>query len=147
MRRPTIFPLFWSHAEGFNYDLYHRLEAEAEYFQMQTFHKWLKEQKYLKAVHIVTRTEFQELDSLNYADSQTSADTSESLQIIPLPKTRSVYICPRKIYCHRGSPSSCGRDCRRAQGGMPDQYVQETYFEVLKISKEVVFHKEGCEMD
>lgn len=32
MRRPSKFPLFWSNDRGFDYDLYQRLQTEAEYF-------------------------------------------------------------------------------------------------------------------
>jgi hypothetical protein len=42
MRRPEVFPLFYNHAAGFDYDLYNRLEAEAEYFQIDALYEWIK---------------------------------------------------------------------------------------------------------
>jgi hypothetical protein len=42
MRRPEVFPLFYNHAAGFDYDLYNRLEAEAGYFQIDALYKWIK---------------------------------------------------------------------------------------------------------
>jgi hypothetical protein len=43
MRRPEVFPLFYSMTNGFDYDLYNRLEAEALYFQMDTLYTWIKD--------------------------------------------------------------------------------------------------------
>jgi hypothetical protein len=42
MRRPSVFPLFYDTAKGFDYDLYNRLEAEAEYFQVDALRDWIK---------------------------------------------------------------------------------------------------------
>ena len=38
MRRPEVFPLFYAKTDGFNYNLYNRLEAKANYFQIDTLH-------------------------------------------------------------------------------------------------------------
>ncbi|CAN9214022.1 unnamed protein product [Alternaria alternata] len=43
MRRPEVFPLFYSKMNGFDYDLYNRLQAEALYFQMDTLYEWIKD--------------------------------------------------------------------------------------------------------
>ena len=43
MRRPNLFPLFYTVASGFDFDLYNRLEAEAEYFQLDALHAWIKQ--------------------------------------------------------------------------------------------------------
>ncbi|KAF9694630.1 hypothetical protein EKO04_007608 [Ascochyta lentis] len=50
MRRPNIFPLFWTKSNGFDYNLYHRLQAEAQYFQIDALHQWIKDKRYLKAI-------------------------------------------------------------------------------------------------
>ncbi|CAN9105220.1 unnamed protein product [Alternaria alternata] len=39
MRRPEVFPLFYSKMNGFDYDLYNRLQAEALYFQTDTLYE------------------------------------------------------------------------------------------------------------
>lgn len=36
-----MFPLFYDNANGYDFDLYNKLEAEAEYFQVNTFYEWL----------------------------------------------------------------------------------------------------------
>lgn len=38
MRRPSVFPLFSTKDQSFNFDLYQRLQAEAQYFQIDTLH-------------------------------------------------------------------------------------------------------------
>ena len=42
MRRPEVLPLFYDAAKGFDYDLYNRLEAESQYFQINVLHEWIK---------------------------------------------------------------------------------------------------------
>jgi len=42
MRRPEVFPLFYSVMNGFDYDLYNRLQAEALYFQMKKLYEWIE---------------------------------------------------------------------------------------------------------
>ncbi|CAG5162631.1 uncharacterized protein ALTATR162_LOCUS6256 [Alternaria atra] len=54
MRRPEVFPLFYSKMNGFDYDLYNRLQAEALYFQIDALHEWIKDKKYLTAIKVQT---------------------------------------------------------------------------------------------
>lgn len=42
MRRPEVLPLFYDAAKGFDYDLYNRLVAESQYFQIDALHEWIK---------------------------------------------------------------------------------------------------------
>lgn len=53
MRRPSKFPLFWTKETGFDYALYNRLEAEADYFLLHGLRDWLREKRYLDAVKTV----------------------------------------------------------------------------------------------
>jgi hypothetical protein len=43
MRRPEVFPVFYSKMNGFDYDLYNHLQAEALYFQVLTLYEWIKD--------------------------------------------------------------------------------------------------------
>jgi hypothetical protein len=54
MRRPTIFPLFWSKSEGFDYALYHRVQTEANVFKVDALQDWIRDKKYLDAIHMHT---------------------------------------------------------------------------------------------
>jgi hypothetical protein len=56
MRRPSRFPLYWTKKDGFDYALYCRVEAEADYFMLEGLRDWIKQQKYLKVVATVSRT-------------------------------------------------------------------------------------------
>ncbi|KAI4669230.1 uncharacterized protein J4E79_001273 [Alternaria viburni] len=42
MRRPEVFPLFYSVMNGFDYDLYNHLQAEALYFQIKKLYEWIE---------------------------------------------------------------------------------------------------------
>jgi hypothetical protein len=41
MRRPGLFPFFWSRASSFDYDLYNRLGHEARFFQVDELSDWI----------------------------------------------------------------------------------------------------------
>jgi len=56
MRRPAVFPLFYSNPGGFNYDMYNRLEAEAEYFRIEALYTWIKDKKYEGAIFVHTHS-------------------------------------------------------------------------------------------
>jgi hypothetical protein len=53
MRRPSKFPLFWTKETGFDYALYNRLEAEADYFLLHDLRDWIRKKRYLDAVRTV----------------------------------------------------------------------------------------------
>jgi hypothetical protein len=143
MRRPEIFPLFYTKANGFDYDLYNRLEAEAEYFQMDDLREWIQDKKYLKAVVTVIRSPmFDDLDELR--TDTINANETEDRETTP--RTRRVYICPRDIAAHRGRPKKCGVACNRARGSNRDRYMDEDYVEVVSVRKEVKFRREVCRL-
>ncbi|KAF1833006.1 hypothetical protein BDW02DRAFT_580790 [Decorospora gaudefroyi] len=127
MRRPNVFPLFYDAAKGFDYDLYHRLQAEADYFQMDALCNWIKEKKYLGAISIKTYTP--NIRSMTEISAQLRlANISEDLHFVP--QTRKVYICPRAIPVHRDRQDLCGMACRKKQGDHPVEYEKEKYVEV-----------------
>jgi hypothetical protein len=53
MRRPSKFPLFWTKETSFDYALYNKLEAEADYFLLHDLRDWLRKKRYLDAVKTV----------------------------------------------------------------------------------------------
>jgi hypothetical protein len=57
MRRPSKFPLYWTRQDGFNYVLYSKVEAEADFFMLEGLRDWIKKQKYLEAVQVFQRRE------------------------------------------------------------------------------------------
>jgi hypothetical protein len=53
MRRPSKFPLFWTKETSFDYALYSKLEAEADYFLLHDLRDWLRKKRYLDAVKTI----------------------------------------------------------------------------------------------
>lgn len=53
MRRPSKHPLYWTKETGFDYALYNKLEAEADYFLLHDLRDWIRKKRYLDAVKTV----------------------------------------------------------------------------------------------
>ncbi|KAI4937689.1 hypothetical protein J4E85_000124 [Alternaria conjuncta] len=53
MRRPSRFPLYWTKKDGFDYALYSRVEAEADYFLLEGLRDWIQQRRYLGAVSVI----------------------------------------------------------------------------------------------
>jgi hypothetical protein len=134
MCRPEVFPLLYSKTDGSDYDLYNPLGAEAEYFQIENFHEWIKDKKYLQA--IVTHIYAAETCSPNKAFPDTlPINQTEDQRYIS--RTRKVYLCPRQIYVYRGDPNRCGAACRKARGDDEVQFEEQPYTMVIRMKKEV----------
>jgi hypothetical protein len=56
MRRPSKFPLFWTKEKGFDYAFYNNLEAEADYLLLHDLRDWIRQKRYIDAVHITFET-------------------------------------------------------------------------------------------
>ncbi|KAJ4368384.1 hypothetical protein N0V83_006741 [Neocucurbitaria cava] len=144
MRRPAVFPLFYNSATGFDYDLYNRLEKEAEYFQIGVLHTWIKEKKYLQAVKVHTGNP--RIRDLNMVHPiMLPANRSDTWYVIQ--HTRKVYLCPRQIAIHRGHPDMCGAACHRAQAMNEVVYEDEPFFQVVSVEKEIMFDERVCMVD
>jgi hypothetical protein len=52
IRRPAQFPLYWPREDGFDYVLYSKLEAEADYFMLESLRDWIQAERYLGAVMV-----------------------------------------------------------------------------------------------
>ncbi|KAH7069082.1 hypothetical protein BKA63DRAFT_536332 [Paraphoma chrysanthemicola] len=144
MRRPEVFPLFYTKDRGFDYDLYNRLEAEVEYFQIDDLRDWIKEKRYEKAIMVHTSIAMaKEVDEV--VPKRQSVNVEENWHVIP--RVRKVYVCPRGIVVHRGDPDRCGQACRKARGDDEIEYDEETYEEVVIVRKEVEFVAGACKVE
>jgi hypothetical protein len=143
MRRPEVFPLFYTKANGFDYDLYNRLEAEAEYFQMHELHEWIEAKKYLGAVvTVVGNPIFEYIEDVSSGTLRAEETEERHFETY----TKRVYICPRRIQVHRGRRNKCGVACDRERGPGGDVYEDEECTEVTRVRKEVKFVKEVCRL-
>jgi hypothetical protein len=50
MRRPSNFPLLWTKEKGFDYVLYNKLEAEADFFLLHDLRDWIRQERYKDAI-------------------------------------------------------------------------------------------------
>ena len=143
MRRSTNFPLFWTKDQGFDYSLYQRLQAEAEYFQMDSLYNWIKDKRYLEAITIRTyKPEKRDLKDITH--ERINGNMSEDWSYIP--RVHKTYVCPREIRCHYGNRDACGRACREYQGDADTDYDEEEYVEVVSVRREIVFDEKACQM-
>ena len=143
MRRPSNFPLFWSKHGGFDYDLYQRLQAEAEYFQVDALYQWLKDKKYKSAVTIYVHAP-KVVEATCVPGAFLDGSQSENRHFVK--KTRQWYVCPRAIPGHRGAPGRCGKACQRFQGDDEDKYEAEDYTEMITVREEIIFNQSACEV-
>ncbi|KAL5117893.1 hypothetical protein ACEQ8H_004211 [Pleosporales sp. CAS-2024a] len=141
MRRPEVFPLFYTQTHGFDYDLYNRLQAEAAYFQVHELHEWIHNREYDKAVkvHVSAPVAAQVDDMVEHIMS-----ANQSIESYAVSHATKVYLCPRGIFVHRGNPSRCGAACLRAKGDNEDKYDDENYVGMVSIKKDLLFHPLAC---
>jgi hypothetical protein len=139
MRRTKVFPLFYDAAKGFDYDLYNKLELEAEYFQIDTLQEWIKNQSYTHAIK--TKIGSAAVHNIRSA-MQLESIRSPEMHITPC--TKKVYLCPRQIAAHRGRADLCGAACHKRQAENDVVYEDDPYWQVLSFEKEVVFDEKAC---
>ncbi|KAL1798639.1 hypothetical protein ACET3X_002676 [Alternaria dauci] len=149
MRRPEVFPLFYSKMNGFDYDLYNRLQAEALYFQMDTLYNWIKFEGYLAAIKVkASKMDVRRIGNRNMVTVPSEALPVNIIQDLHvIPRTRKIYLCPRQIIVHKGRPELCGAACHKSQGEREVQYEVEESLEVVTVEKEIVFDGNVCRVD
>ena len=142
MRRPGIFPLFWSKTSGFDYGMYQRLGHEARFFQIDELGDWIERQGYLDGIAV--QVDLPQEQSISQATPKTIKGNEEISHNFFL-KTRRVYICPRGIFVHRGDPDRCGAGCRKTQAGTEVEYEQEYYVDFIPTTKSFQFNQKAYE--
>ncbi|KAK4119371.1 hypothetical protein N657DRAFT_626804 [Parathielavia appendiculata] len=140
--RRGIFPLFFDVVKGHDYHLYVSLLEEARYFQITRLENWLERKRYLDAVQVAHTADQYHDDYSSWA--YLKVPSGVTVEHYPQWAIRKVYICPRGIPGHRGSPMSCGRRCAAAQGDNDDIYEEEPYLKMLVLKKTVTFRPEVC---
>ena len=113
---------------------------EARYFQVESLEKWIRDKTYLKAIKSTHRAS--EVDRIQ--DVSRSFSSELDVEYHTSWKTEKIYICPRRIFVHRGNPEACGRQCKQAQGTAEPEYEEELTVKALAIEKETTFNFEIC---
>ncbi|KAG5913352.1 hypothetical protein E4U53_004901 [Claviceps sorghi] len=140
--RHGVFPLFYDQARGHDLGLYVALLGEAKYFGISPLQKWLEDKTYREAVRVQQSIKTIDEWDPGHMPMTTKSDTSE--EIIPTWCTRKVYVCPRGIHVHRGDPSRCGIQCRKARGDAEPEYDEERVLRVVIVEKKTVLRPELC---
>ncbi|KAI9778590.1 MAG: hypothetical protein M1839_007983 [Geoglossum umbratile] len=138
--RRGVLPVFYDNAKGHDHALYLALLEEAKYFQIPRLEKWLGNKTYLKAVKFFHTAV--EVDGADELGEVITADVE--IEYHPARAVEKVYVCPRGIPGHRGSPSSCGKACRNTKGDAEDKYEDEDVLRVVIIRKRTVFDEQIC---
>ena len=114
MRRPSKFPLFWSKETSFDYALYNKLEAEAEYSLLYDLRNWLRQKRYLDAIKIVVEVKALSEQQLDGDQNQTRYEAEIEVQSVfgsYLGEKR--YRSPCEIHTENTEPV---RGCRSCEG-------------------------------
>ncbi|KAG5974847.1 hypothetical protein E4U55_007996 [Claviceps digitariae] len=138
--RHSIFPLFYDQARGHDLGLYVGLLGEATYFGIERLQKWLEDKEYLKAVRM--ECSMRVID--DWDKDIVIAESDTVVELHPRWDTKKVYLCPRRIYVHRGDPLRCGRQCQNAKGDDDTDYEDEPVFKVAVMKKKTVLRADVC---
>jgi hypothetical protein len=129
MRRPSHFPLFWTKEKGFDYVLYNKLEAEADFFLLHSLRNWVRQERYKDAVKTVVEvTKIQEPPCSSQSMQWTEVDGMQFF--LDSFKGEKTYRCPRDIHgprawdCGIGDGKCAELDrLHGAQYNNPEKYV------------------------
>ncbi|KAF1950158.1 hypothetical protein CC80DRAFT_554618 [Byssothecium circinans] len=143
MRRPSVFPFFYDKGKGFDYDLYNKLEEEANYFGIDALAEWIEKKKYLGALKIHAGSPIVcEIGDFRGLDNNVHEEDVRRY----ITGTRPVYVCPRGIPVHKGDPARCGQACAKARGGAEYEYENEEYMQVVSFSRTEKFVESVCRL-
>ncbi|KAF2273210.1 uncharacterized protein EI97DRAFT_496147 [Westerdykella ornata] len=138
--RRGVLPIFYDKAKGHDYGMYLALLEEAKYLDITRLVDWLEKKQYLHAIK--TKVSSKEVEGTDQLCA--TRESNVDLRWHPTWVTRKVYICPRRIYAHRGDARACGRYCRKAQGDADDIYEDELVLRALVTEKQVIFDGNAC---
>jgi hypothetical protein len=142
MRRPSRFPLFWTKEAGFNYALYNKLEAEADYFLLHDLRDWIRQKRYLQAIQVTIETkalnEYQLYDGRN---SQISGPDVEIQSFFGCYSGERRYCCPLGI--HSDDTKRCSGQCDETTKAHGPHFHDSTK-KLTMIIKTTTFVEEIC---
>ena len=138
--RSGILPVFYSKDKGHDYELYAAVLVQAKCFKIKKLEAWIEGKRYLDAVKVERQVRV--LDSAGVGDGTIGAETE--VKCFPQWAKEKVFVCPRRIDAHRGTPGACGRQCDNAQGDKPDKYEDEEILRMLEVRETVIFDLKVC---
>jgi BTB/POZ domain-containing protein KCTD9 len=146
--RRGVFPLCFDLARGHDHALYDALLQESRYFGIIRLQAYLAERRYLKIVEvrrqILLAADPLDNPQVELLDQACQPGTSFNFQVSWTKK--KVFVCPRRIPCHRGNPQRCGRRCHVAQPENGHQYAEVMYPRVTMVKERVIIRSELAEV-
>jgi hypothetical protein len=97
MRRPSHFPLFWTKEKGFDYVLYNRLEAGADFFLLHDLRDWVRQERYKDAVKTVVEVR-KTPEPPSSSQSMQWTEVDDMQLYFDSFKGEKMYRCPRDMH-------------------------------------------------
>jgi hypothetical protein len=142
--RHALPPFFWDKTNGFNYELYDKVQAQADYLGVHELRDYIKEQNYLQRIQWERESPKVET-ALSVLMSRTVDDANVDVKREVVTMTRKWHVCPRRLAVHRvpaTEPRKCGKDCWKHLGET-DWEMEEERFVVVVTMKERLIFKSG----
>lgn len=135
--RTKVYPFFYNQSNGYDYAKYQLLLAEAKYFQVSKLESFIDTRAYLKVIKI--ERSVRSLDQTDCEEGLKTSGPDTKVDYVPTWDTEKVYVCPRGITIHRGSPQRCGRQCLNARGDGEAVYEDEGVLKLVEFQSQVLF--------
>ena len=126
--RSEIYPIFHDIEKGHDHVQYHRLLAEAKYFQIHKLVNWLEGKKYLHAIDVQKSIRMTE-----GAEWSTTKGTPDIVECSTKYIKDKVHICPSGKDEHRGKPSKCATLCTDTRKENEKRYEEEMVLKTVHI--------------
>ena len=140
--RSGVFPVFYDKSKGHDYSLYAMLLGQARFLQIPRLERWLTEKTYLQAITITSSVTETELELKGSIVEKTAMDADVKFR--SHIRTRSGYVCPRRIGVHMGEPNKCGKLCDKARANSVDKNKDEDFVVVAITRTKIEFDQELC---
>lgn len=135
MRRPARFPLFWTKENGFDFVLYSKLEAEADYFLLEDLRDWIRRSGFQEAIKIwVTVTNLSDISKTTIA---ANADVETFFGTYLGLNRRS--LCGRHPSSYSPTCSFCEKSLR-SNGDLCSELPKE----LIMVARETLFNGSAC---
>jgi hypothetical protein len=106
MRRPSNYPLFWTKEKGFDYVLYNKLEAEADFFLLHNLRDWIRQERYKDAVKTVV--EVKKISEPLYSNGSTEWMEVDDIQwCFDSFRGEKKYRCPLGVHGSKAWDCAC----------------------------------------
>jgi hypothetical protein len=144
MRRPSKFPLYWTHEHGFDYVLYNKVEAEADFFLLHGLRDWISKKRYEEAVKTIVEVRVLEENYKRVLDDGKSLG-----DLVEVNSFLGSYSGERRIrltcYFHQSSFCRGCKFCEKSAGATPQSHEPDK--KLTLVIKKIAFDETVCSND